>query len=53
AREEGVFCGASTGLNVVGTLQLAQELGPGKKVVTLACDSGLKYLGRSLYENTV
>lgn len=50
AREEGVFCGASTGLNVVGALQLAQELGPGKKVVTLACDSGLKYLGGSLYE---
>ena len=50
AREEGVFCGASTGLNVVGALQLAQELGPVKKVVTLACDSGLKYLGGSLYE---
>ncbi len=50
AREEGVFCGASTGFNVVGTLQLAQELGLGKKVVTLACYSGLKYLGGSLYE---
>ena len=49
AREEGIFCGASTGLNVVGAIALARELGPGGRVVTLGCDSGLKYLGGPLY----
>ena len=45
AHEEGVFCGTSTGLNVVGAIELAKEIGPGKRVVTFACDSGLKCLG--------
>ncbi|NJN53649.1 MAG: cysteine synthase family protein [Anaerolineae bacterium] len=49
-REEGVFSGTSTGLNVVGALQLAQELGPGHTVVTVAVDSGLKYLTGDLYK---
>ena len=49
AHEEGVFCGASTGLNVVGAIELAKEIGPGKRVVTFACDSGLKYLGTNVY----
>ena len=49
AHEEGVFCGASTGLNVVGAIELAKEIGPGKRVVTFACDSGLKYLGGHVY----
>ena len=49
-REEGVFSGISTGLNVVGALQLAQELGPGHTVVTVAVDSGLKYLSGDLYK---
>lgn len=49
AREEGVFAGTSTGLNVVGALQLARELGPGHAVVTVACDSGMKYLAGDLY----
>ena len=51
AREEGVFAGTSTGMNVVGALALARELGPGKTVVTVAVDSGLKYLSGDLYEN--
>lgn len=51
AREEGVFAGTSTGLNVVGALQLARELGPGHAVVTVACDSGMKYLAGDLYTN--
>lgn len=38
----------STGLNVVGALQLARELGPGHAVVTVACDSGIKYLAGDL-----
>lgn len=49
AREEGIFAGTSTGLNLVGALQLAAELGPGKVVATVACDTGLKYLAGDLY----
>jgi cysteine synthase A len=50
AREEGVFAGTSTGMNVVGAIQLARELGPGHTVVTVAVDTGLKYLQTDLYE---
>lgn len=49
AREEGLFAGTSTGMNVVGAVALAQELGPGHTVVTVAVDSGLKYLTGDLY----
>ncbi|HET8714169.1 MAG TPA: cysteine synthase family protein [Gemmatimonadales bacterium] len=49
ARQEGLFAGTSTGLNVVAALQLARELGAGKTVVTVAVDSGLKYLAGDLY----
>ena len=49
AREEGIFSGISSGLNIVGALQLAQELGPGNTVVTIAVDSGLKYLSGDLF----
>jgi cysteine synthase len=50
AKEEGIFAGISTGLNVAGALELARELGPGKTVVTVAVDTGLKYLAGNLYE---
>jgi len=49
AREEGVFAGTSSGMNVVAAVRLAQELGPGKTVVTVAVDFGLKYLAGDLY----
>lgn len=49
AKEEGVLVGVSSGLNVAGALQLARELGPGKAVVTVACDTGLKYLAGDLF----
>ena len=49
AAEEGIFAGISTGLNVVGALQLAAGLGTANRVVTVACDSGLKYLAGDLY----
>jgi cysteine synthase A len=49
ARQEGVFGGTSTGLNVVGALRLAREAGAGHAVVTVAVDSGLKYLAGNLY----
>lgn len=49
AAEEGLLAGASTGLNVVGAIELAREIGEGKTIVTLACDTGLKYLSGDLY----
>jgi cysteine synthase A len=50
AREEGIFAGVSTGLNVVAALQIARELGPGHTVATVAVDTGLKYLAGDLFE---
>ncbi|HKP17097.1 MAG TPA: PLP-dependent cysteine synthase family protein [Gaiellaceae bacterium] len=44
AAEEGIFGGISTGANVVGALRLAERLGPDAVVVTLAVDSGFKYM---------
>lgn len=44
AREEGLFAGTSTGANVVAALRLAQELGPHATVVSVLCDTGMKYL---------
>lgn len=49
ARQEGLFAGTSTGVNVVAALQLAREIGAGHTVVTVAVDSGLKYLAGDLY----
>jgi cysteine synthase len=49
AREEGIFAGTSTGLNVVAALRLAAELGPGHNVATVAVDTGLKYLNGDLF----
>ena len=49
ASEEGIFGGTSSGLNVVGAIQLAEELGKGKTVVTIAVDTGLKYLIGNLF----
>jgi cysteine synthase A len=44
AREEGLFAGTSTGANVVAALRVAAGLGAGATVVTVACDTGMKYL---------
>lgn len=49
AREEGIFAGTSSGMNVLGAIALARELGKGNTVVTVAVDSGLKYLAGDLY----
>ncbi len=43
AREEGLFAGTSTGANVIAALRLAERLGPGATVVTVMCDTGMKY----------
>jgi cysteine synthase A len=47
AREEGIFAGISTGANVVGAHRLAERLGPDALIVTLAVDTGFKYLSVS------
>jgi cysteine synthase A len=44
ARDEGIFAGISTGANVVGAHRLAERLGPDAVIVTLAVDSGFKYM---------
>jgi cysteine synthase len=48
AREEGVFAGTSTGANVLVALRLAEQLGHDATVVTLMCDTGMKYLSKGL-----
>ncbi len=45
-RDEGLCLGASSGVNVAGAVRLARELGPGHTIVTVLCDSGLKYRER-------
>jgi cysteine synthase A len=50
AREEGLFGGTSTGANVIAALRLAEEFGPGEIVVTVMCDSGMKYLSSPLFQ---
>jgi cysteine synthase A len=49
ARLEGVFAGTSTGANVAAALRVAARLGRGQTVVTVAVDSGMKYLSTELY----
>jgi cysteine synthase len=51
AREEGVFAGTSTGLNVVAACRLAATLPSAAAVVTIAVDTGLKYLAGDLYRS--
>ena len=43
AREEGIFAGTSTGVNVVAALRIAEQLGSGATVVTVMVDTGMKY----------
>jgi cysteine synthase A len=49
AREEALFAGTSSGANVIAALRVAERLGPGKTVVTLMADSGLKYLSTDVF----
>ncbi len=45
-REEGLFLGSTSGINVAAALQVARQLGPGHTVVTVLCDGGAKYQSR-------
>ena len=49
AREEGIFGGITSGANVWVAMQRAKRLGPGHRVVTVICDTGLKYLQGALF----
>ena len=44
ARRDGLFLGSSSCVNIVGAAKLARQLGPGHRVVTIACDSGVRHL---------
>ena len=48
AREEGLFAGTSTGGNVIAALRLAEQLGPKATIVTVMCDTGMKYLSKAV-----
>jgi cysteine synthase A len=50
AREEGLFCGISSGANIFAALQVARKLGPGKNVVTMLCDTGERYLSTGIFD---
>ena len=52
AREEGLFAGTSSGANVAAAIRVAGRLGPGRRVVTLLADSGLKYLSTDVYRRS-
>ena len=45
-KHEGLLMGGSTGVNIVGSMKLARELGKGKTIVTMLCDYGNRYAGK-------
>jgi cysteine synthase A len=49
AREEGIFVGTSSGLNVIAALRVARRLGPDATVATIMIDSGLRYMSTDLF----
>ncbi|CAG0949048.1 cysteine synthase A [Phycisphaerales bacterium] len=52
AREEALLAGTSTGANVAAALRVARRLGPSATIVTVMCDSGVKYLSSGLYQGS-
>ncbi len=44
--QEGLLLGGSSGVNIAGAIRLARELGPGRRIVTLLCDSGARYASK-------
>ncbi len=45
-REEGLFLGLSSGINIAGAVRYARQHGPDQTIVTILCDSGHKYIPR-------
>jgi cysteine synthase A len=52
AREEGIFCGISSGAITWAAREVAKELGEGKRVVSIICDFGERYLSHELFETS-
>jgi cysteine synthase A len=52
AAEEGIFVGMSSGATVFAALEVARELGPGKVVVTMAADTGARYMSTELFTDS-
>jgi cysteine synthase A len=52
ARSEALFAGTSTGANLIAAIELGKRLGPEATVVTVMCDSGMKYLSTALYNQS-
>ncbi len=50
-RDEGLFLGSTSGVNVAAALQIARRLGPGHTIVTVLCDNGAKYQSRLFNRN--
>lgn len=50
AREEGILCGISSGANIIAALRVAEEMGPGDRVVTMVPDTGMRYFSTDLFE---
>lgn len=50
ANKEGLFLGSSAALNVLGAVQVARKIGPGKTIVTVLCDGAGRYLSRLFNE---
>ncbi len=46
AAQEGLLLGGSSAINIAGAIRLARDLGPGKTVVTVLCDSGARYASK-------
>ena len=53
AAEEGVLAGSSSGANVYAALQIAQRLGPGKRVATVIADSAERYLSKNIFDGGI
>ena len=45
-KEEGLCLGGSSGIHVAGAIRMAKDLGPGKTIVTVLCDSGTRYMSK-------
>jgi cysteine synthase A len=48
-KKEGLYLGGSSGINVAGAMRLAKDIGPGKNIITILCDSGSRYQSK-LYD---
>lgn len=53
AQSEALFAGTSTGANLVAAIEIGKRLGPDATIVTVMCDSGIKYLSTALYSQAV